>query len=85
VAVPSELGEDDILVVVVKQPHAALTAANIVQWCQGKLSLIKVPRFVSFIDSMPLTPTHKILKSALRDNPSILDNAVDFQTSTLSK
>ncbi len=85
VAVPSELGEDDILVVVVKQPNAALTAANIVQWCQGNLSSIKVPRFVSFIDSMPLTPTHKILKSALREDPSILARAVDFQTLTQNK
>jgi crotonobetaine/carnitine-CoA ligase len=85
VAVPSELGEDDIMVVVVKQPHAVLTAADIVQWCQGHLSSIKVPRFVSFIDSMPLTPTHKILKSALRDDPSILAHAIDFQTPTQNK
>jgi crotonobetaine/carnitine-CoA ligase len=85
VAVPSELGEDDIMAVVVKQPNATLTAANIVQWCRGNLSSIKVPRFVSFIDSMPLTPTHKILKSALRDDPSILARAVDFQTPTQHK
>jgi len=85
VAVPSELGEDDIMVVVVKQPHAVLTAASIVQWCQGHLSSIKVPRFVSFIDSMPLTPTHKILKSALRDDPRILAHAIDFQTPTQNK
>ena len=79
IAVPSELGEDDIMVVIVKQPGQALEASEVVHWCQSKLSAIKVPRFVSFINTMPLTPTHKILKAALRNDPAILANATDFQ------
>lgn len=79
VAVASELGEDDIMVVIVKKPEHQLEAKDVVQWCQNKLSAIKVPRFVAFIEAMPLTPTHKILKAALRNDPLVLAGAVDFQ------
>jgi len=79
VAVPSELGEDDIMVVIVTKPGAAILAESVRQWCADRLTAIKVPRYVVFVDEMPLTPTHKIAKAELRSDKTLMSRAVDFQ------
>lgn len=79
IAVPSELGEDDILIAIVKKPGASLIEQEVVDWCREKLTAVKVPRYVSFLDELPLTPTHKILKAALKADPKVRARAVDFQ------
>ena len=79
IAVPSELGEDEILIAAVKKSEAFLTEQDVVDWCRTRLTAVKVPRFVSFLTELPLTPTHKILKSALRADPQVRAQAVDFQ------
>lgn len=79
IAVPSELGEDEILIAAVKKQGFTLTEQDIVNWCRERLTAVKVPRFVSFLEDLPLTPTHKILKSALRADPQVRAKAIDFQ------
>lgn len=79
IAVPSELGEDDILIAVVKKPNVTVSEQEVVDWCRQRLTAVKVPRFVSFLDELPLTPTHKILKSALRADIQVRARAIDFQ------
>ena len=81
IAVPSELGEDEILIAAVKKPDSSLTEQDIVNWCRSKLTSVKVPRFVCFLKELPLTPTHKILKAALRNDPGVRAKAIDFQVS----
>lgn len=80
-ALPSELGEDEILIVAVLDPHAAPapTHADVAGWCRDRLAPIKVPRYVVFIDAMPYTPTHKISKAALRADPQVRQRMVDLQ------
>jgi crotonobetaine/carnitine-CoA ligase len=79
IAVPSELGEDEILIAAVKNPGAPLTEQDVVDWCRTRLTAVKIPRFVRFLEELPLTPTHKILKSALRADLQVRAQAVDFQ------
>ena len=78
VPVPSELGEDEILVAIVPKPGATITPQEIARWCAERLSAMKVPRFVLFVDELPHTPTHKVLKSALRGDPTLRARAVDL-------
>lgn len=75
IAVPAELGEDDILVVVVPRPGRVLTASEIGQWCAARLAPMKVPQFVTFANALPHTPTHKIAKAVLRADTSIRERA----------
>src|SRR5688572_264699 len=79
VAVPSELGEDEILVAVVLKPGEKASAADIAQWCRDHLAPQKVPRFVLFVDDLPHTPTHKVLKMTLKKDATLKDRAVDLQ------
>ena len=79
IAVPSELGEDDIFVVVAPKPGAKVTAEDIAEWCRTRLAPQKVPRYVAFMDELPHTPTHKIAKAVLRADAALLAGAVDLQ------
>jgi len=78
IAVPSELGEDDIFVIVAVKPGMKVTAQEIADWCRSRLAPQKVPRYVAFIDELPHTPTHKIAKAVLRADRTLLARATDL-------
>ena len=80
VPVPSELGEDEILVAIVPKPGVTLTPQEIAQWCAERLAAMKVPRFVLFADALPHTPTHKVAKHALKSDKTLKARAVDLQS-----
>ena len=78
--VPSDLGEDDILVAVLLREGMQATPEDIANWCRQHLAAIKVPRYVVFVDSLPHTPTHRVAKFKMRDDPGLLARAKDLQT-----
>jgi crotonobetaine/carnitine-CoA ligase len=78
IAVPSELGEDEILVAVVPKTGHAVSAEEIAQWCRERLAAMKVPRFVAVVDHLPHTPTHKVAKAAMRSDATLRARAVDL-------
>ena len=81
VPVPSELGEDEILVAAVLKPGTRLTEGELHQWCAGRLSGPKLPRFIAFVEALPHTPSHRVSKFRVREDPSILAKAIDFNRS----
>lgn len=66
IAVPAELGEDEIKACVVLHPGAHLDAAELLDFCQPRMPHFMVPRFVEFMPSLPKTPTEKVEKHKLR-------------------
>jgi len=78
IPVPSELGEDDILVAVVSRPGATVAAEEIAAWCRERLAPIKVPRYVVFVEALPKTPTHRVEKYKLRTDRTLRERAVDL-------
>jgi len=78
IAVPAELGEDEILVAAVPRPGAALTAQSIADWAAQHLAPIKVPRYVAIVAELPHTPTHRVAKFKLKGDKSLLEQAVDL-------
>lgn len=78
IAVESELGEDDILLAVIVKPEAALTEKALREWCEQRLNPVKLPRYISFVDSLPYTPSHRIAKFQLRRDPGLRRRAVEF-------
>ncbi|MDL5158838.1 AMP-binding protein [Actinomycetospora termitidis] len=67
VAVPSDLTEDEIKVVVVPQPDTELDPAELIAFLVDRLPYFMVPRYVEIADALPKTPTHKVQKNLLRD------------------
>lgn len=78
IAVPSPLGEDDILVAVVVRPGMQATAQEIADWCRARLAAHKVPRYVLFLDGLPHTPTHRVAKFKLKGDRTLVPRATDL-------
>jgi crotonobetaine/carnitine-CoA ligase len=82
IPVAAELGEDEIMAVIVPRPGSRPTAEDIAHWCRERLAPMKVPRYVLFVDALPHTPTHKVAKMALRQDPTLKPRATDLQANT---
>lgn len=65
--VPSELGEDEVAVAVQRKAGVDLLPLDLIQYCEGRMAYFAVPRFVRFVDEMPLTENGKIKKVSLRE------------------
>lgn len=66
VGVPSELGEDDILLIVTLRPGAALDCAELLDFCAARMPYFCVPRFVETVDELPKNVIGRIRKDLLR-------------------
>ena len=78
IGVPAELGEEDVLLAVVKKPGSNLTDTEVADWCRARLAAFKVPRYVVFIDALPHTPTHRVAKFELRKDTTLKQRALDL-------
>lgn len=67
VGVPSELGEDDVMIVVVTKDGEALEPAELVEFCSERMAAFMVPRYVLLRDGLPKTATQRVQKFQLRD------------------
>jgi carnitine-CoA ligase len=68
IAVPSEYGEDDLLVVVVPEDGAEVDPAELVGFLTERVAHFMVPRYVRMADELPRTPTYKVQKALLRSS-----------------
>lgn len=66
-AVPAQFAEDEVMVAVVTRPGSTVGPADLLRHCEQQLPYFAVPRYVDLVDALPVTPTGKIAKSALRD------------------
>ncbi len=66
IGVPDEIRGEDIQAFVVPAPGAAANADEILDYCRRELARYKVPRAITFTDSLPLTASGKIRRFALR-------------------
>jgi fatty-acyl-CoA synthase len=64
-----EMGEEVKAVVQLERgvPATAEKAAELIAWCRERLSHIKTPRSVDFRETLPRTPTGKLIKRKLKD------------------
>jgi long-chain acyl-CoA synthetase len=67
VGVPHARYGEDVKAVVTLKPGATATAEEIVAWARPHLAAYKRPRIVEIRDQLPVGPTGKVLKAALRD------------------
>jgi crotonobetaine/carnitine-CoA ligase len=67
IGVPSdhEAGEDEVMAVIVADGE--IEAADVWDWCEGRVPAFAIPRYVRFRSSLPLTPSEKIQRSVLRE------------------
>src|SRR5262245_7485881 len=78
IAVPGELGEDEILLVAVPRPGQVLAPEEIADWCADRLAPFKRPRFFTLVEALPHTPTHRVAKFKLKQDPTLRARAVEL-------
>jgi fatty-acyl-CoA synthase len=67
IGVPDERYGEELMAWIVLRPGAALDADAVRQFCVGKIARYKVPRYVKFVDSFPMTVTGKVQKFKMRE------------------
>jgi crotonobetaine/carnitine-CoA ligase len=76
IGVPSDLGEDDILLVVAVRPGAVLDCAELLDFCAARMPYFCVPRFVETVNELPKNVIGRVRKDLLRArglNPGVWD------------
>ncbi len=67
IGVPSDLGEEEVMLCVVLKPEAQLTAPELHKFCREKLPAFMVPRYIKFLPELPHTPTQRVRKFMLAE------------------
>jgi carnitine-CoA ligase len=67
VAVPSELGEDEVMIVVVVKDGERLAPQELIAFCERRIARFMVPRYVRFVAALPKTGTERVRKFMLRE------------------
>lgn len=67
VGVPSDLGEEDVLAVVVPANGSRIDPGELIDFCRERLGAYMVPRYVRVVDTLPRTATERIQKYILRN------------------
>jgi len=80
IGVPCELGDEEILVVVVPRPGHSLIPDEIAEWCAQHLAPCKRPRYFTQVESLPHTPTHRVAKFKLKQDPTLRQRAVELRS-----
>lgn len=65
--VPSELGEDEVMVAVVLAEGTEFDHGALLEHCEAHLAYFAVPRYVRVVDRLPKTPSERVQKFVLRE------------------
>ncbi|MDR3263235.1 MAG: AMP-binding protein [Clostridiales bacterium] len=67
IGIPDKQYGEEVMAVVVKKPGADITEDQLKEYLKSRISRHKVPRYVRFVDSFPVTASGKIQKYKLRE------------------
>ncbi|MDG2304568.1 MAG: AMP-binding protein [Candidatus Binatia bacterium] len=66
VPVPSDLGEDEVMVVVAAVEGKTLEPTELFHFLEPRMAHFMLPRFIRIVDELPKTPTQKVQKHILK-------------------
>jgi fatty-acyl-CoA synthase len=67
IGVPDERYGEELMAWIVLRPGASLDVEAVREFCRGKIAHYKIPRYVKFVDSFPMTVTGKVQKFKMRE------------------
>ncbi|MEI2356975.1 AMP-binding protein [Mesobacillus zeae] len=78
VGVPDQVYGEEVMAWVILKEGVEADENEIREYCKGKISRHKIPRYISFIDSYPMTASGKIQKFRLREEAMALVNELNI-------
>jgi fatty-acyl-CoA synthase len=67
IGVPDERYGEELMAWVIRREGSELDESGVRSFCQGQIAHYKVPRYVRFVDSFPMTVTGKVQKFKMRE------------------
>jgi fatty-acyl-CoA synthase len=67
IGVPDERYGEELMAWIVVRPGTELTAEDVRDFCRERIAHFKIPRYVKFVDSFPMTVTGKVQKFKMRE------------------
>ncbi len=67
VGIPDSVYGEEVMAWIILKDGEAATAEEIKEYCKGKISKHKIPRYIEFTDSYPMTASGKIQKFKLKE------------------
>lgn len=67
VGLPDAKWGERVVAVIVKDPTVDLSPDQVIGHCRGLIAGYKVPKQVEFVQTLPMTPSGKVMKRTLRD------------------
>jgi len=67
IGLPDPKWGERVVAVIVADPAIGLTAEKVIAHCRERIAGYKLPKQVCFIEALPMTPSGKVMKRALRD------------------
>ena len=65
--VPDERYGEEVAAAVRLTPGMSVTAEDVREFCRGRIARFKIPRYIRFVDSFPMTASGKIQRFKLRE------------------
>jgi crotonobetaine/carnitine-CoA ligase len=74
IGVPSELGEQDVMLFIKPSPGRLFDPATLAAWCADRLASFQLPRYIAKVEKFEKTASERIMKHALpRDTSGAWD------------
>ncbi|MBV9798741.1 MAG: AMP-binding protein, partial [Solirubrobacterales bacterium] len=67
IGVPDERYGEELMAWIVIRPGSRLTEEAVREFCRGQIAHFKIPRYVKFVESFPMTVTGKVQKFKMRE------------------
>jgi fatty-acyl-CoA synthase len=67
IGVPDERYGEELMAWIIARPGATLSEEEVREFCRGQIAHYKIPRYVKFVDSFPMTVTGKVQKFKMRE------------------
>ena len=67
VGVPSPKYGEQVGAFIILHENQTLTPEDVKEYCRGKISRYKIPKYIFFVDEFPLNAAGKIMKYKLRE------------------
>jgi fatty-acyl-CoA synthase len=67
VGVPSRRYGEEVAAFIILKEDYTLNAGDVRAFCKGKIAWHKVPRYIAFVDTYPMTGSGKVQKFKLRE------------------
>ncbi len=65
--VGEDYAEDEVMVAVVLKPGETLKSEELLDFVQDKLAYFQIPRFIDFVEKLPKSEVHRIMKRFLKE------------------